>query len=954
VFTFIHLFIYSIVSDVRKAVREDGYRPFSHLMEMTHFLTALIRNTTHMPRITWNDDAGEEMVFDGYLITTTSFRVMYHKLLSDTKKMLLDDVLLGLELPDLHHDHIHDELNNSEPHYSFISDKRNTFHNHANFLLSAMLEDNRHKDRFHDCEHTNETSGIAWKTAAVMKWMKICENTIGNLFALAHFGSGQPARGTELATFAPENTTTQLRNVYWYRGFLNLVAMYNKTQAKSQRPRVIGRSLPPVVAELFVYWLALVIPTLDIIWTCLSTARTLDPARFRCRLFTGLTGNFNTDDFSAILSSLSGEPVVDLGMGRAMGIADIQHFLIGLMRKHCRGIRDRNFTEEYFDEQSGHGGDAADNYAITTSSILNESEDHLDKFVELSKLQHRVLFPDTLQVESNSDARILPMAKVDDNKLSAMIDARISSYLDPLASKMTTLLAPGMKKNIVDAVASLLPITPPGAAIGAMPSRRDVNAPIAAGAGLVDVSQVDVHPARLAELYAVMGKDAVFKSTYQACAVELSARRDKDLICILGTGEGKSLIFMLCAANAEEVNLTTIVIVPLIALLKDLVSRLRKRRIRVLEWSTTVSHYHAQVTILSTEAAATKQFLSYFLTGCQSKKIARVVLDEIHALLTEKHYRPLLACINQLRQGTVQFLGLSATIPESAVAKIMALMHFLPGNTLIIRAPTIRKEIAYSVFEIASPWGYGPSEALYRDDNGQLLKLMDYIKKFLNDFRSPTERALVFCLSRTDAEQVAVALGCQFYHAGLEEAERKSVIDLWRDGSANTLAMTTEPHTGNGRKALAATTALGAGFDHPEIGLVVHYKKPRNLINFAQESGRAGRQLKIAYSTVFWDPKQKDQGLAPDQDDIGVAGMQEYVSTSTCRRICLGRHLDDTVYKTCLQDGTMVLCDLCKKKLRDVPVVSEQSYHIHRLTDTIFIRDQCPARIPFMLGLYEL
>ena len=80
------------------------------------------------------------MVFDGHCITTTSFRLLYQKLLIDTKRMLFSNVLLNLELPDMHHDHVHNELNNTEPGYSFISDKQNTFHSHSLFLLSTMLD----------------------------------------------------------------------------------------------------------------------------------------------------------------------------------------------------------------------------------------------------------------------------------------------------------------------------------------------------------------------------------------------------------------------------------------------------------------------------------------------------------------------------------------------------------------------------------------------------------------------------------------------------------------------------------------------------------------------------------------------------------------------------------------------------------------------------------------------
>ena len=911
-------FFIRIVHDVRKAVREDGYRPFTHLMEMTHFLSVLDKNTPRMPRIMWNDDAGEVMVFDGHLITTTSFRMMYQKLLRDTKEMLLDKVLLGLEFPDLHHDHIHDELNNSEPGYSFISDKRNKFHNNRDFLISSILNDSKHGDRFHYHKHTSGST-IAWNTEGILEWFRICEVCIGNLFALTHYGSGQPARGTELAIFAPENTTIHRRSVYFYRGYINLVSIYNKTQTNTGKPRVIGRSLPQEVADLYVLWLTFVVPAEDYLWNCWKR-EPADPCRFRHRLFTGISGNFTTDDFSAILSSLSGERVVDSGMGHAMGMADTRHYLIAIMREYCRGIPDRNFLERYFNEQSGHGEDAAENYAITFSSILNVSDDHLDKFVEISKLQHRLLFPDTVRhgdiVKSGSSAGISDSTTIDYHKLSALIANALEqspqkfsrSQLVPLASQVATLLAPGMKQNIADAISAISPITLPQNRAVVSGGAVQPHVSSAAEPILVDVSEVEISPARWTELRQLMGPNAVFKSSYQACAVELSAQRKNDLLVVLGTGGGKSLVFMLCAVNEDEDGLTTIVIVPLVALALDLARRLRNKKIRVAMWSNTTSYYSAQVTIVVSETAASEGFLSYFLKGCREKKIARVVVDEIHTIHTDNHYRPLLSRIKDLRQGDVQFIGLSATILPAAVTKTMELMHFLPGNTLLIRAPTQRKEIAYSVFEIihTSYSSSDPAEALYRDaDDGQSRKVIDYIKQSVSRY-SHKERALIFCKTKNDAENFAHALECNLYHADVTEKE--SILESWRSGT---------------NKALVATSALGAGFDYPTVELVVNYQKPRNIIDFSQESGRGGRELLFSRSTVFWDPTQKDWKLARGQDDIGRTEMTDYLTTSSCRRVSLGISLDGKMYKTCLQDGTVALCDLCFKKIRNAPVVSQ-------------------------------
>ena len=73
------------------------------------------------------------------------------------------------------------------------------------------------------------------------------------------------------------------------------------------------------------------------------------------------------DDFSTILSSLSGEHVVDNDMGHPMGMADTCHYLIAIMAREYL-IPDRDFLKQYFNKQSGHGDNAAENYVFTLST----------------------------------------------------------------------------------------------------------------------------------------------------------------------------------------------------------------------------------------------------------------------------------------------------------------------------------------------------------------------------------------------------------------------------------------------------------------------------------------------------------------------------------------------------------------------------------------------------------
>ena len=661
-------------------------------MELTHYVTVLDANTPRMPRIIWRDAAGEEMIFDGRPISTSSFRNMYQKLANDTEKMMREQVLLDLELPDLHHDFIYDELNNTEPGYSFISDTRNRFCQHHLFLSSAMLDDKKFGNRFFYPEHSNTIGGIAWNMVGLTEWFHYSETCIGNLFALAHYSSGQPARGTELSVLAPENNNLHRRNIFWYSGLVNIVTMYNKTQTNTRKPRLIGRSLPPPIGQLYIIWLTLVVPTLNMIWNCCQR-EPLDPRRFRDRLLTSVSGNFDTNDFSSILSSISGEPVVDFGMGCAMGMADTRHYLIAIMRKHCRGIPYRDLLEEYFNEQSGHGEDAAENYAITFASIINVSDDRLGKFAELSKLQHRLLYPDTptsstREVGNCRVATGCTSASVTGEQLMSSIASALqsvsASQMAPLASQLATALAPAMKQNIVDAFAAITPInaqnTSPTSQVMQRTYASTALVPHASvrpasslaeaewGVTVVDISKVEVQPARWRELRELMGPHATFKSQHQACALELSAQRKSDLLVILPTGGGKSLLFMACAVNVAELNLATVVIVPLVALLEDLKTRLTAKGIRVADWANDhpkVTDYSAHVIIVLADTAATSEFLSYFLKGCQEGKIARAVIDEIHSILTAAHYRPVFNVIKRLREGRVPFIGLSATVPPT-------------------------------------------------------------------------------------------------------------------------------------------------------------------------------------------------------------------------------------------------------------------------------------------------
>ena len=241
----------------------------------------------------------------------------------------------------------------------------------------------------------------------------------------------------------------------------------------------------------------------------------------------------------------------------------------------------------------------------------------------------------------------------------------------------------------------------------------------------------------------------------------------------------------------------------------------------------------------------------------------------------------------------------------------MQRMNFLPGNTLLIRAPTERKGIIYAVFVLESGPNCSLADASYRTPTGQLLKVTDYIHRVLRSFQ-PKERALIFCLSRNEAEDVAKTLKCRYYHAKMDAQKKQENLDSWRKGGGSEVPL------------LAATSAVGTGLDYGGVKLVLHYGKPRNIIDFSQESGRSGRTIPVAYSTVFWNPNRKDEKPRPGQDNIGAEAMSAYVQTDQCRRIFLRKNLDGALETgTCIHDGEAVLCDVCEAEVMKVTTVSE-------------------------------
>ena len=423
---------------------------------------------------------------------------------------------------------------------------------------------------------------------------------------------------------------------------------------------------------------------------------------------------------------------------------------------------------------------------------------------------------------------------------------------------------------------------------------------------VVDVYKVDIAVARRKELQQVTGSNR-FRSQYQACAIELSSLRRSDLLLALGAGGGASLLSTLCVVNRSEEKLTTVVIVPSVQRLNSLRARLRNARATVREWKVEALNMipTPQVLLVFAATAATAEFRDFIVARCHAKVIARIIFDRIEAFVSP----PLLSLAikfdfrRKLAEGLVPFLGTSTALPPDVVSIIMRQMHFQPGDTQLVRDPSLLPNSAHlSVFPLLSPANCSVADAIFSPIESQTLSILDYIRDALGRFQAQ-DRALIFCSSSQIASEFAAALPCVSYPVGASAGGQKSVMDSWRARNA-------------ALKALAITSGSEVDFDYDNIQLVIHYEAPQNIYTFLRESAKAGRGGQPAHVTTFWHAGVR-QTPASNMDDLGVEEMTAYLRTEHCRRVVLLPPAN-----TCGKDSTAALCDNCLSQLAHASIVS--------------------------------
>ena len=368
-----------------------------------------------------------------------------------------------------------------------------------------------------------------------------------------------------------------------------------------------------------------------------------------------------------------------------------------------------------------------------------------------------------------------------------------------------------------------------------------------------------------------------------------SAVAGRDSLVIMPTGGGKSLCYQIPALAREGV---TVVISPLISLMKDQVDQLKANGVAAECVNSTQSRealigiynrmHSGQLKLLyvSPERVLTGEFIERL----HNLPLAMIAVDEAHCISQWGHdFRPEYAALGQLKQQfpQVPIMALTATADDATRSDILSRLNLTDPHVYL--GSFDRPNIRYTLMEKHKPVS-------------QVIRYLDTQKGHCG---------IIYCGSRKKVEMVTEKLcnnhiRAAGYHAGMDADERAYVQEAFQRDDI---------------QIVVATVAFGMGINKPNVRFVVHFDIPRNIESYYQETGRAGRDGLPAEAVMLYDPAdiawlrrmldEKSDGPQKQVESHKLTAMSSFAEAQTCRRQVLLNYFGEYRDKPC---GN---CDIC-------------------------------------------
>ncbi|ABM17660.1 RecQ family ATP-dependent DNA helicase [Marinobacter nauticus] len=329
---------------------------------------------------------------------------------------------------------------------------------------------------------------------------------------------------------------------------------------------------------------------------------------------------------------------------------------------------------------------------------------------------------------------------------------------------------------------------------------------------------------------AVGNAAASFRSGQWEAINALVNQRQK-LLVVQRTGWGKSSVYFIATRIMRDQGYgPTIIVSPLLALMRNQIESARRLGIHAITINSTnrdqaealIQQVHTNQVdclLISPEKLANEQFVEQALHPILDN-VGLLVVDEAHCISDWGHdfrpdYRRLLNILRQMPPN-MPVLGTTATANDRVITDVLDQL----GDIEVLRGPLVRDSLSLQNIVLA-------------DQASRLAWLSETI---------PTLQGagIVYVLTKRDAEQVkswllSQGIDAKAYYSGIEHSDFEN-SDQYREHLEDLLL-------NNQLKVLVATTALGMGYDKPDLHFVIHYQTPGSIVSYYQQVGRAGRGI---------------------------------------------------------------------------------------------------------------
>ncbi|KAI3144663.1 hypothetical protein CBS147317_9724 [Penicillium roqueforti] len=830
--------------------------PLQWILDLRTYGMRVSFSTTQPGAVGWV--GGDRLLYQQLSFTTGDLRGWIHGLSQSCHDLLSSELLLSPsagETPEIPWSTLADDPSEAAAGWNFLRDSRTIWPvNGSQWLLGRIRSEPRLSYRFIDSERQS------FRTNAIKRYLTQVRIFREKLAILIHLCGGQPARAPEILSVRHRNTANAHRNVFIEDRQVVIATRYHKGFHVSNDIKIIHRYLPQSVGALVVRYLWLVLPLVERFDAFTSSEAELPPFARTALLWGPDPMTHRQWTSQRLREVLQRESRLGLN-GQTVNIASWRHIAIALSRRFLRTTS--AFPQNSMEERESE--DAPEDDADAEDSFQDLQAGHSSHVAGMVYGRQIHEAPGTMAFRRTMFRQI----SQDWHQFLGFEDTTVT---ESHANKKRK-LAPWENEQQENQI-----------------HRR------------FDLAKCNLQDA----LQNFFGDPSVRFQGKQLEVLQAIQHGYSPIVAVMPTGGGKSLLFQLPAWITKGL---TVVVVPLVALRKELQERCTNLGIRCTQWESHHPPDDASIVLVTPESALTMSFRTFLNRQVVLHRLDRIVIDECHMVLSKSEtFRPELMQLGRLQNVNVQTVFLTGTLPPSLLSLFLQRLHCTRDDLFLIRDRTTRSNIAYRSFRPQiSPEYQG------RDQWLQDPQIVRFITARQRD--TSTGRMIVYASTVAHVTLLASLLGCEAFYSRISyDALGTPRQQVDQDGILARFRRTNNA-------ILVATSALGIGMDIPDIRTVVHIGWPYGLLDYAQETGRAGRDghpsetILIQPRTMSRPPPWVSKQEASDDREPVLQWLTS--DQPPCRRMLLDRYLDGHERTQCCDStvpdpGAEIPCEVCE------------------------------------------